>query len=57
MGTFAEEMELSRNTVSNIVNGKSQPSYSVLTRIIQTLKLSSDELIEILFSDCLESEK
>lgn len=52
LATFADAMELNRNTICNIVNGKNQPSYFVLIQIIDTLQLTSEEFNEIFFPDC-----
>ncbi|WPC08785.1 helix-turn-helix transcriptional regulator [Globicatella sp. PHS-GS-PNBC-21-1553] len=50
IGTLAHEIGVDRDTISNILNGKTKPSYPVMNGIFFTLKLTSDEATNIFFA-------
>ena len=46
---LAASAELSRNTIYNVMNGYTSPSYQVLTRIAYVLDLSYEDIALIFF--------
>lgn len=46
---LANEIDISRNTIHNIMFGRTSPSYYVLTSIAEALKLSQEDIISIFF--------
>lgn len=50
IGTLAKEIGVSRDTISNVFNGKTKPSYLIINQLFFTLKLSPEEIINIFFS-------
>lgn len=49
ISTIAEAIGVDRNTISNIINGNSKPSYSVMNSLYHELRLSSEEATRIFF--------
>lgn len=49
-GLLAEIIGVNRGTISNIINGKTRPSYDVINGIIFTLNLTSEDCFKIFFS-------
>lgn len=49
-GTLAEAIGVDRDTIGNIINGKTKPSYPVMNAIYFELKLNPKEASEIFFS-------
>ena len=50
---LAEKANLSRNTISRIVNSKGKPTLNVIYAICEVLKLSSSEAGEIFFASTI----
>ncbi|WP_273478514.1 helix-turn-helix transcriptional regulator [Ignavigranum ruoffiae] len=50
IGTLASAIGVDRDTISNILNGKSKPSYPVMNGIFFTLKLDPEEATNIFFA-------
>lgn len=46
---LANEINISRNTIHNVIVGHTCPSYHVLTGIADVLKLTQDDIINIFF--------
>lgn len=46
---LAEIIEISRNTIHNIIFGRTNPSYHVSTGLAEALDLTQDEIIAIFF--------
>lgn len=57
IGSLAEEIEVDRDTISNILNGKSKPSYAVMNALYFGLNLNPEEASEIFFSENLRKKK
>ena len=53
IGTVAEAIGVDRDTISNVLNGKSKPSYPVMNGLFYTLRLTPKEATEIFFSQKL----
>jgi len=49
IGTFANAIGVSRDTVSNLLKGKTKPSYNLIVAICDTLRLNQGELHNIFF--------
>ena len=49
IGSLADETELSRDTISNVLSGRTAPSYLTMNAIFYALKLSTDEGMAIFF--------
>lgn len=49
ISTIAEAIGVDRNTISNIINGNSKPSYSVMNSLYHELRLTSEEATRIFF--------
>lgn len=50
IGTIANEIGVDRDTISNILNGKTKPSYPVINGLYYTLQLKPEEATEIFFA-------
>ncbi|GAA0355559.1 hypothetical protein GCM10008932_05740 [Alkalibacterium iburiense] len=46
---LAEEIQISRNTIRNIMFGHTTPSHYVATKLAEALKLTHDEIVTIFF--------
>lgn len=57
ISTFAEATGINRDTISNILNGKTAPSYPVMNAIFFTLELTAEEAVDIFFSNNLRKKK
>ena len=49
-GIVAQLIGVNRGTISNILNGKTKPSYDVINGLIFTLNLTSEDCYKIFFS-------
>lgn len=57
IGTLAQSIDVDRDTISNIINGKTKPSYPVMNAIYFELQLNPVEATEIFFGKNLRVEK
>lgn len=57
IGTLAKEIDINRDTISNVLNGKTAPSYPVINAIYYTLELTPQEAVDIFFSNNLRNKK
>ena len=48
-GVLAQLIGVNRGTISNILNGKTKPSYDVINGMIFTLNLTSEDCFKIFF--------
>lgn len=48
-GIVAQLIGVNRGTISNILNGKTKPSYDVINGLIFTLNLTSEDCYKIFF--------
>ncbi|RIM86017.1 XRE family transcriptional regulator [Staphylococcus xylosus] len=55
--SLAETTGINRDTISNVLNGKTAPSYPVMNSIFYELKLTPQEAIDIFFSNKLRKKK
>ncbi|MGW7932122.1 helix-turn-helix domain-containing protein [Staphylococcus xylosus] len=55
--SLAEATGINRDTISNILNGKTAPSYPVINAIFYELELTPQEAIDIFFSNRLRKKK
>lgn len=51
--SLANEMGVSRDTVSNLINGYNYPSYPLMNSLFYVLKLNPEEAKEIFFGERL----
>ena len=47
---LAEKTGINRNTIASVINGKQKPTYRVMDKIYQTLKLTPQEATDIFFN-------
>lgn len=57
ISTLAEATGINRDTISNVLNGKTAPSYPVMNSIFYELKLTPQEAVDIFFSNNLRKKK
>lgn len=57
IGTLAEAINVDRDTISNVLNGKTKPSYPVMNAIYFELQLTAKEATDIFFGKNLRVEK
>lgn len=57
IGTLAEAIGVDRDTIGNVLNGRSKPSYPVMNGIFFTLNLTPEEATSIFFSQELTQKE
>ncbi len=57
ISSLAEATGINRDTISNVLNGKTSPSYPVMNAIFYELKLTPQEAVDIFFSNNLRNKK
>ncbi|MGR5866947.1 helix-turn-helix domain-containing protein [Bacillus cereus] len=55
--SFAQAVEVSEHSVSNLLNGVYNPSYVLMNKIFRVLHLTADEGMSIFFNEHLREEK
>lgn len=53
---LADTIDVSRNTIHNIMFGHTDPSYYVLVRVTEALDLTDEDIRAIFFPNMLEKE-
>lgn len=54
---LADNADVSRNTIRNVLNGKTTPSHFVTASLSRTLKLSGNDFITIFYPDIPVNEE
>lgn len=54
---LANNTEVSRNTIHNVMFGRTKPSYHVVTRLAESLNLSTDDIMAIFFPNINPEEE
>lgn len=57
ISSLADEIGVSRDTISNLLKGENKPSYPVINAIYFTLKLTPEEGAAIFFNNNLRNKK
>ena len=57
ISSLAEAIGVNRDTISNVLNGKTAPSYPVINAVFFELELTPQEAVDIFFSNNLRKKK
>lgn len=57
ISSLAEAIGVNRDTISNVLNGKTAPSYPVINAVFFELELTPQEAVDIFFSNNLRNKK
>jgi transcriptional regulator with XRE-family HTH domain len=57
ISSLAKATDINRDTISNILNGKTAPSYPVMNAIFFELELTPKEAVNIFFTNDLRNKK